>query len=90
MMFRPKRPPLTWSIVVACFAAKITNAAWRTKPSYAVIPGSDRAINPELHRWMTKRSGSTVTEIKGASHAVYISHPREIAEVIAQAAARSN
>jgi pimeloyl-ACP methyl ester carboxylesterase len=71
----------------AAFNAKLTAAAWRDKPSYAIIATQDRALNPELARWMAKRAGSKVTALK-ASHAVHISHPRDVARVI-EAAARA-
>src|ERR1700723_4109247 len=38
------------------FSATITTAAWRTKPSWMVVAGSDRAINPDLERWYAKRA----------------------------------
>jgi pimeloyl-ACP methyl ester carboxylesterase len=60
-------------------------AVWHKKPSYAVVATEDRVINPELQRWMYKRAGAKVTEIK-ASHAVHISQPEEVAKVILQAA----
>ena len=69
----------------AAFSTPITTAAWRTKPSWAVVAVHDHAINPELERWMTKRANSHTTEIN-ASHTVYISHPVEVAKVIEQAA----
>jgi len=59
--------------------------AWRDKPSYAVVATEDRYLNPDLQRWMYKRAGAKVTEVK-ASHAVYISKPHEVANVIEQAA----
>ncbi|WP_243047835.1 alpha/beta hydrolase [Dyella sp. RRB7] len=71
------------------FGTPITAAAWRAKPSWAVVATADRAINPDLERFMTKRAGSKTVEIK-ASHAVYISHPAEVAKLIEQAAAASN
>ncbi|HTV83922.1 MAG TPA: alpha/beta hydrolase [Dyella sp.] len=67
------------------FGTPITAAAWRTKPSFAVVATQDRAINPDLERFMTKRAGSKTVEIK-ASHVVYISHPHEVAKLIEQAA----
>lgn len=70
----------------AAFGAKITNPAWKTKPSWAIVATQDRAINPELERFMFKRAGAKVTEVK-SSHAVYISHPKETAAVIELAAA---
>lgn len=67
----------------------LTHAAWKTKPSWAVVSGADRTINPELQRYMAKRAGSKVTEIEGGSHATFIVHPVEVAKVIQQAAAES-
>jgi pimeloyl-ACP methyl ester carboxylesterase len=68
------------------FSATITTAAWRTKPSWMVVAGSDRTINPDLERWYAKRANSHTIEIAGASHAVYVSHPKEVANVIESAA----
>ncbi len=75
-------------IAAAAFDAPVTVAAWRTKPSYAIIATADRALNPDLARWMYKRSGAQVTEIKG-SHLVHISRPDAVARVI-ETAARLN
>jgi pimeloyl-ACP methyl ester carboxylesterase len=68
------------------FSATITTAAWRTKPSWMLVAGSDRTINPDLERWYAKRAGSDTVEVAGASHAVYVSHPKEVADVIERAA----
>ena len=68
------------------FSAKITTAAWRTKPSWMLVAGADRTINPELERWYAKRAGSHTVEVAGASHSVYVSHPKEVADVIEIAA----
>lgn len=67
------------------FGTPITTAAWKTKPSWALVATSDRAINPELERYMSQRAGSTTVEVK-SSHVAYISHPREVAHLIEQAA----
>ena len=69
----------------AVFNAKLTNAAWRDKPSYAIIATEDRALNPERARWMARRAGSMITELR-ASHAVLISQPHAVAQVIETAA----
>lgn len=71
------------------FAAVITKAAWRTKPTWALVATSDRAINPDLERWYYKRGNSHTIEIAGASHAVYVSHPKEVAQLIEEAAAQA-
>lgn len=68
------------------FGTPITQVAWKTKPSWAIVAGADKSINPDIERMMYKRSGATVTEIKGASHVVFISHPKEVAAVIEEAA----
>jgi pimeloyl-ACP methyl ester carboxylesterase len=68
------------------FSATITTAAWRTRPSWMVVPGSDRTISPDLERWYAKRAKSHTIEIAGASHVVYLSHPKEVADVIESAA----
>jgi pimeloyl-ACP methyl ester carboxylesterase len=68
------------------FKAVITAAAWRSKPSWMLVAGADRTINPELERWYAKRANSHTIEVPGASHAVYISHPKEVAAAIEDAA----
>jgi pimeloyl-ACP methyl ester carboxylesterase len=68
------------------FKAVITTPAWRSKPSWMLVAAMDRAINPELERWYAARAQSHKVEVPGASHAVYISHPREVADVIESAA----
>lgn len=69
-------------------AAAVTQAAWKTKPSWAIISAADRTVNPELERWMAQRAGSHTSEIMG-SHAAFIAHPADVAQVIEQAAALS-
>jgi len=71
------------------FSAVITAAAWRSKPSWVLVAGSDRAINPELERWYAARAKSHMVEVAGASHAVYVSHPKEVAALIEQAATQT-
>jgi pimeloyl-ACP methyl ester carboxylesterase len=60
-------------------------AAWRAKPSYAIVATEDRVINPELQRWMYQRAGSKIVEIK-ASHALNLAKPEDVAAVIVRAA----
>jgi pimeloyl-ACP methyl ester carboxylesterase len=72
-------------IAAAAFDAPVTVAAWHDKPSYGIIATADHALNPELARWMYKRSGTQITEING-SHLVYVSHPGAVANVIERAA----
>jgi pimeloyl-ACP methyl ester carboxylesterase len=72
------------------FNAVITTAAWRTKPSWMVVPTKDRTINPDLERWYAARAHSHKTEVSGASHSVYVSRPKEVATVIEDAASHSH
>nr|WP_092868497.1 alpha/beta hydrolase [Hyphomicrobium facile] len=68
------------------FTTPLTAAAWKTKPSWGIVAGNDQIINPDLERWYYERAKSKTIEIKGASHSVYESHPKEVAAVIADAA----
>jgi len=63
----------------------ITQPAWRTKPSWYLVTTEDRMIPPDAQRVMSKRAGSTVVEVK-SSHAVYVSQPRAVAQLIEKAA----
>jgi pimeloyl-ACP methyl ester carboxylesterase len=63
----------------------VSEPAWRTKPSWYLVATDDGMIPPDAQRAMSKRAGSTVVEVKG-SHAVYVSQPRAVADLIAKAA----
>lgn len=65
--------------------APVTQAAWKSKPSWAVVSKEDRTVNPDLERFMARRAGSTVTEVHGG-HVAFIAHPEPVAKVIEQAA----
>jgi pimeloyl-ACP methyl ester carboxylesterase len=67
------------------FKAVITTPAWRSKPSWMLVAGADRAIHPDLERWYAKRANSHTVEVAGASHAVYVSRPKEVAALIEEA-----
>ncbi|MCU1226522.1 MAG: hypothetical protein JWQ42_4615 [Edaphobacter sp.] len=71
------------------FKAVITTPSWRSKPSWMLVAAKDRTINPDLERWYANRAHSHTFEVAGASHSVYVSHPREVADVIESAARRS-
>lgn len=68
------------------FTTPLTVAAWRTKPSWGIVAGADKIINPDLERFYYKRAGSHTTVLEGASHSVYESRPEEVAAVIEDAA----
>lgn len=69
----------------AAFNTPAGAPAWKSKPSWAVVSTEDRAINPELERFMAQRAHSSVTELKG-SHAIYASQPEKVAALIEKAA----
>jgi pimeloyl-ACP methyl ester carboxylesterase len=68
------------------FAASLTQVGWKTIRSWYVVATRDKALNPDLERFYAKRMGAKTSEIDG-SHFVFLSHPREIARVIEEAAA---
>jgi pimeloyl-ACP methyl ester carboxylesterase len=71
------------------FGAVITAAAWRSKPSWMLVAGSDRTINPDLERWYATRANSHKVEVPSASHCVYVSHPKQVADLIEEAASQA-
>jgi pimeloyl-ACP methyl ester carboxylesterase len=72
-----------WGVVA--LSSPISEPAWKSKPSWFLIPTEDRTIPPPAQRLMSARAGSTVIEIP-ASHAVYISQPDAVAALIEMAA----
>jgi pimeloyl-ACP methyl ester carboxylesterase len=63
----------------------VTQAAWRSKPSWYLVATDDKMIPPEAQRAMSKRAGATVTEVRG-SHAVYVSKAEAVVALIKRAA----
>lgn len=76
-------------IAMSVFAAPVTQAAWRTRPSWFVVATEDAAIAPAMLRQQAGKIGATTVEIR-ASHVPMVSHPREVADVIDQAARSAN
>jgi pimeloyl-ACP methyl ester carboxylesterase len=66
----------------------ITKAAWKTKPAHYMVTTKDAMIPPTAQRTMAKRTGARTVEI-ASSHAVMLSHPREVAAFIKEAAAQT-
>lgn len=67
------------------FTHKVTSPAWKKKPTWYMIATADRSINPEQERMMAKRANATTVEVN-ASHVAYISHPKQTAKLIEEAA----
>jgi pimeloyl-ACP methyl ester carboxylesterase len=59
--------------------------AWKTVPSWALVARSDHALSPEAERFMAQRAHSRVVEVD-ASHAVAVSQPEAVANIIVDAA----
>ena len=73
-------------LAAAIFGEPLKAAAWKSIPSWYVVSTQDKAINPDLERFMAKRMNAKTKELK-ASHVSFISNPIEIAKVIESAAA---
>jgi pimeloyl-ACP methyl ester carboxylesterase len=71
---------------VASFTTPITTPAWKTKKSWALIPSGDEMIGEAGETFMAKRAGATIVEFKGGSHAIYVSQPKVVADLIEKAA----
>jgi pimeloyl-ACP methyl ester carboxylesterase len=67
------------------FAEKSEAPAWKQKPNWYIVAKEDKAINPDLERFMSKRMKATTIEIE-SSHVLMISHPTEVLRVIEEAA----
>ena len=76
-------------IFARCFTDKVTTAAFRTKPSYAIVATEDKAINPIIERNMYKRAGMKIIEVK-SSHVVFLSNPDKVANFIVTATSNAN
>src|ERR1700726_2258355 len=67
------------------FTHKVTTPAWKTKPSWYMVATKDRSINPDQERMMAKRANAKTIEVD-SSHVAYISHAKETAKLIGEAA----
>jgi len=71
------------------FAAQPSQAAWHNKPSWYIVASNDHMIAPEQEVSMAKQLKATTTTLP-SSHVVMLSHPREVAKVIEDAASGAN
>src|SRR5712692_10341327 len=67
------------------FTHKVTNPAWKNKPTFYMVASADRSINPQQERMMAKRAKAKTVEVN-ARHVAYMSHPKETAKLIEEAA----
>jgi len=63
----------------------VTQAAWKTRRSWYLVATEDRMIPPPAQRAMAERAGAVVVEAAG-SHAIYVSQPSAVANLITKAA----
>jgi pimeloyl-ACP methyl ester carboxylesterase len=70
---------------LGAFTGSVSTPAWKSKPSWYLVTTLDRMIPPPAQRFMSERAGATVVEVAG-SHAVFISQPAVVADLIVQAA----
>jgi pimeloyl-ACP methyl ester carboxylesterase len=70
---------------LAALSGSVSEPAWRSKPSWYLVATGDRMIPPAAQRFMSQRAGATAVEVAG-SHAVYVSQPDAVANLIVQAA----
>ena len=67
------------------FGARVTNAAWKTKPSWYVVAANDKMIQPDLERQFAKNIKAKTITVP-SSHVAMLSHPNEVAKLIVDAA----
>ncbi len=72
-------------VAVTAFTYVFNDIAWKTKPSWHIVATEDHSIPVNLERFMSKRTGGKMSEIK-ASHLVFISQSKKVADIIDLAA----
>ncbi|GEP46979.1 hypothetical protein MSA03_04870 [Microbacterium saccharophilum] len=81
---RDTQVPINMSV----FGTVVQNAAWRDKPSWAVIAQDDKSFDQAMLQHMATRAGARITTVP-ASHALYVTQPQTVADVITAAAQAS-
>ena len=78
---RDTQVPINMSV----FASPVTVAAWREKPTWAVIAEDDKSFDQAMLQHMATRMGAEITNVP-ASHALYVTQAATVADVVATAA----
>ena len=73
------------ALAASTFGDKVTTAAWKTRPTWYIVSADDRVVNPQLERDVAAKMGAKTT-VLSSSHVSLLSHPREVADVILDAA----
>lgn len=82
---RPRSWPTQVPWGVRALTGAVTEAAWKSKPSWYLVATEDKMIPPPAQRQMATRAGATVAESAG-SHAIYVSKPEAVAAFIEKSA----
>ena len=72
-------------VAAAAFSDRCGTPAWKSLPSWAVVPNQDKAAGADLVRTMARRAGADITEVD-SSHVVMVSQPQAVTDVILRAA----
>jgi pimeloyl-ACP methyl ester carboxylesterase len=72
-------------LAASVFDEKATQTAWKSIPSWDLVTTEDHAIAPDEQRFMAERAHAHTIEVK-SSHAVAVSHPGTVTQLIEQAA----
>lgn len=67
------------------FGETLPVAAWKTIPSWYMVATEDKALSPDMERFLAQRMHATTVEVK-SSHVPFISHPRAVVKLIEAAA----
>jgi pimeloyl-ACP methyl ester carboxylesterase len=68
-------------IAEVAFSEPTTAPAWKTLPTWAVVPSGDKAVGTDIVRFYAERAEATIVEVEG-SHVVMISQPQAVTDVI--------
>ena len=72
-------------VAAACFATRVTAAAWKAKPAWYIVATQDRMLPPDFLRATAARIGARTVEVE-SGHAPHLSRPDAVAAVIVEAA----
>jgi pimeloyl-ACP methyl ester carboxylesterase len=71
-------------IAVKCIQEPAPTPAWRSKPSWFLIAGQDRMINPKTQRFMAERMKATTRSLE-IDHTPLLTAPESVVAIIAEA-----
>lgn len=70
---------------MTCFEDRITDAGWKILPCWYQVSLNDRMIPPQAEQFMAQRMNARTITLP-SSHASLVSHPKEVAGFILEAA----